>query len=91
MECPICLTHLSGTLATVGCCNKTLHIECLIKCMEMKLTCPFCRAEHESLHTIREHERIIMVPVPTKTNLLRDTFVCTVCLSIIGISVGWYF
>lgn len=78
MECPICLCDHAGTTATLGCCKQVLHIECLIKCMEMKLTCPFCRAEHQSLMTVRESNTIMVVPVERNQHFFRDAFLCVI-------------
>ena len=44
-ECPVCLTPLSGSLTTVGCCRKQFHTECILKCIEQKNECPMCRAK----------------------------------------------
>ena len=89
-ECPICFSNLHGTLATIGCCKKTLHIECLIKCMEMKLTCPFCRTEHQNLHTIHERERIIVMQDKSRT-VFRDCLLFTCATSIVGLSFFSYY
>ena len=67
-ECPICSDNLSGTLATLGCCKKVLHVECLIKCMKLRLACPMCRASHESLQMVQDTESQVLVPVAVRYN-----------------------
>ncbi len=53
-ECPICLSELSGTVTTVGCCKKQFHTECLLRCTQLKNECPMCRVR----------ECIVIVPEP---------------------------
>ena len=62
-DCPICAGPLTGTLATLGCCKKMLHVECLIKCMKIKLDCPMCRTRHESLRMVQDVESQVVGPV----------------------------
>jgi len=49
--------------------------------MEMKLTCPFCRAEHQSLHTVKENDRILVIPHPNG-NFFRNAFAVAVAMSV---------
>jgi hypothetical protein len=44
-ECPVCLSGLSGSITTVGCCKKKFHAECIIKCTKQKNMCPLCRTK----------------------------------------------
>jgi hypothetical protein len=92
-ECPICIEPLAGTLATLGCCGKVLHVECLIKCMKEKLTCPMCRARHESLRMVQDIESHVLVPVAVNLrnrNFFRDFFVLAFSVSVVTISCQYY-
>jgi len=88
-ECPICLDDLTGrTVTTLGCCRKTMHIECLIKCMQVKLECPMCRAAHENLQLVQQTERVF-ISVPTiNKKFFRDALLCTLTTSIVAMSVA---
>lgn len=92
-ECPICLDDLAGrTVTTLGCCHKTMHIECLIKCMQIKLECPMCRTRHENLQMVQQTERVfISVPTVSK-KFFRDALLCTLTTSIVAMSVSgtWF-
>ena len=92
-ECPICMEPLTGTLATLGCCHKVLHIECLIKCMKQKLSCPMCRTAHESLRVIQDTQTNVFVGIPDRNRkFYRDCFAGTVFTAVVGISLsGYYF
>lgn len=89
-ECPICLEDLAErTVSTLGCCRKTMHIECLIKCMQVKLECPMCRAPHENLQLVQQTERVF-ISVPTiNKKFFRDALLCTLTTSIVAMSVTW--
>jgi len=58
-ECPICLTTLAGAVTQTGCCQKTMHAKCYVKCMLVKSVCPMCRSPQESLEL-----QSVIVPVP---------------------------
>jgi hypothetical protein len=76
-ECPICIEPLAGTLTTLGCCGKVMHIECLINCMKIKLDCPMCRSRHENLRMVQDIESQVFVPVVVQlrnNNFFRNVF-----------------
>ena len=94
-ECPICTCELDGTLATLGCCKKIMHVECLVKCMKVKLSCPMCRAAHENLRMVQDVESQILVPVPVpvsvrNSHFFRDVFACSFCITIVILSTTHY-
>lgn len=88
-ECPICTEPLTGTIATMGCCKKVLHVECLINCMRQKLLCPMCRAEHESLRVVQNPETQVLIveSTPLNSKFFRNFFLATVAASIVCVSV----
>jgi uncharacterized protein YbaR (Trm112 family) len=92
-ECPICMESLTGTLATLGCCHKIMHVECLIKCMKQNLSCPMCRTVHESLSVVQDTQTNVFVGIPDRTRrVYRDCFAMTLLTSVVAISVsGYYF
>jgi hypothetical protein len=92
-ECPICTEPLNGTLATMGCCQKMMHVECLVRCMKEKLSCPMCRAEHDGLRVVQNQTTQIMVvqPPPPNTKFFRDFFLMTLATSIVIVSCGGYY
>jgi len=79
---------LSGNVATLGCCKKLMHMECLIKCMQMKLTCPMCRAEHESLKIVQQDNLFVNV-LPRNQNFFRDAFFYTTVTAILIVSISF--
>lgn len=79
---------LTGNVATLGCCKKLMHMECLIKCMQMKLTCPMCRAEHESLKIVQQDNLFVNV-LPRNQNFFREAFFYTAVTSIVIVSVSF--
>jgi len=86
-ECPICTEPLSGNIATLGCCSKLMHVECLVKCMKVRLTCPMCRANHESLNIVQNTETTVFVNSPPKnTTLFRNAFMFMALTSTIIVS-----
>jgi hypothetical protein len=92
-DCPICTDPLVGSLAIIGCCKKTMHVECLVKCMKEKLSCPMCRAHHESLRMVQDVESQVLVPVfyQRNQNLFRNIFTFTFCVAIVIISTTHYY
>jgi hypothetical protein len=89
-ECPICTDPLTGTLATLGCCRKVLHVECLVRCMKQKLDCPLCRARHENLRLVQDVESQVLVPVAVRyrnIEFLKNVFLFTIAVTIVTISV----
>jgi Ring finger domain len=92
-ECPICTEPLSGTLATLGCCGKVLHVECFVKCMKVKLDCPMCRARHDNLRMVQDVESQVLVPVAVEyrnKNVFRELFTFTLVTSVITLSCLYY-
>ena len=90
MECPICLEPLTGTISTLGCCKQDMQIECLIQCMKMKLTCPLCRAEHQSLRMIQNNNVVINThPLNLNRHFFRDSFIFTFIISAAAISISY--
>lgn len=79
---------LSGNVVTLGCCKKLMHIECLIKCMQMKLTCPMCRAEHESLKIVQQDNLFVNV-LPRNQHFFRDAFFYTTVTTILIVSISF--
>lgn len=91
-DCPICTEPLTGTLATLGCCNKVLHVECLIKCMKVKLDCPMCRARHENLRMVQDVESQVIVPLAVQfrnKNVYREIFIFTLVTAIVTLSLEY--
>ena len=63
-ECPVCLEPLAGTVVHLGCCRKSVHIQCYTT------KCPLCRAElPEPIHAQPPPQHII-VPVPVEIHPL---------------------
>jgi len=87
-ECPICTDELTGSTVNLGCCKKSMHVECLIKCMKQKLNCPMCRAHHESLRIVQDVESQVFVPIQVNRNknFFRDFVVLTLATSIFVVS-----
>lgn len=89
-ECPICTDPLTGTLATLGCCRKVLHVECLVRCMKQKLDCPLCRARHENLRLVQDVESQVLVPVAVRyrnKEFFKNVFLFIIAVTIVTISV----
>jgi hypothetical protein len=89
-ECPICTEPLIGTLATLGCCKKIIHVECLVKCMKQKLDCPMCRARHENLRLVQDVESQVLVPVAVQynnNNFVRNFFAIVLTSAVIIVSI----
>ena len=89
-ECPICTEPLIGTLATLGCCKKIIHVECLVKCMKQKLDCPMCRARHENLRLVQDVESQVLVPVAVQynnNNFFRNFFAIVLTSAVIIVSI----
>ena len=92
-ECPICAEPLTGTLATLGCCGKVLHVECFVRCMKVKLDCPMCRARHENLRMVQDVESQVFVPVAVQyrnKNVFRELFTFTLVTSVVTLSCLYY-
>ena len=92
-ECPICTDPLTGSVATLGCCKKVLHVECLVKCMKQNLNCPMCRARHESLRMVQDVESQVLVPVAVtyrNKHVFRELFTFTLVTSVITLSLLYY-
>ena len=53
MDCCVCLETLGNTNVTTTPCGHTFCFSCLMKCMDLKNTCPYCRTN------LREEEDII--------------------------------
>jgi hypothetical protein len=91
-ECPICIEPLTGTLATLGCCSKVMHVECFIKCMKMKLDCPMCRSRHENLRMVQDIESQVFVPVAIQLrniNFFRNVFLTSIIATIMLLTVKY--
>ena len=45
MECPICFEEFENKkkIVTVDCCKQKIHLLCLMKCVDLNQSCPFCR------------------------------------------------
>jgi hypothetical protein len=77
---------LSDTIATLGCCKKVMHIECLIKCMKQRLACPMCRTHHGSLSLVRDVESQVLVPVPVpqkNKNVFLSVLTATILMTLV--------
>jgi hypothetical protein len=76
-ECPVCLSPLSGTITTVGCCKKQFHTQCLLKCTDQKNECPMCRAKD----VIEKYQEVV-VQVPEEEHVYRKGlyWVCSVSM-----------
>jgi hypothetical protein len=92
-ECPICTEELTGTLATLGCCQKVMHVECLVKCMKINLNCPMCRTTHESLRMVQDVESNNMLIMVQNRNqhFFRNMFMCTFVATILILSFEKYY
>lgn len=89
MECPICLSEMSGeNTVQVHCCRKTFHLECIVKCFSTKLECPMCRAPHTSISTQVVENKMVLVQ--NNQNFFRNSFMATIVLSIVTVSLGQY-
>ena len=89
-DCPICMEPLTGTLATLGCCQKVLHVECLVKCMQQKLNCPLCRARHEGMRMVQDVESQVLVPVGIRYrnhDVFKNIFVFSFLTTLIVLSI----
>jgi hypothetical protein len=93
-DCPICLESLQGSIATIGCCKQSMHLECLVKCMKQNLHCPLCRSLHESLRMVQDVESQVLVPVSLEIrnkNFFRNMFMGTVVGTILVLSFEKYY
>jgi Ring finger domain len=91
-ECPICTDPLAGSVVTLGCCKKVMHLECIVKCMKQNLDCPMCRTRHESLRMVQDIESQVLVPVlvPYRNkNFFRNAFFATIATTILIISIEY--
>jgi hypothetical protein len=91
-ECPICLENLTDTLTTLGCCQKTFHLQCIVKCLKSKLECPMCRAHHVNLNIVQDVESQVMVPVriyysDKNKNVFKNFFLGTIVVTVMIISI----
>ena len=73
-ECPVCLSPLSGTITTVGCCKKQFHTQCLLKCTDQKNECPMCRAGN----VIEKYQEVV-VPVTDEEHVYRKNILYWMC------------
>jgi len=88
--CPICTEPLTGTLATLGCCKKMLHVECLIKCMKIKLDCPMCRTRHESLRMVQDVEsQVIRIHPLVRQHAVTKTSIMALATMAIFMGLFW--
>lgn len=86
-ECPICLLEMKPEdVSQVGCCRKTFHLECIVKCFSAKLECPMCRAEYSSLSTHRVETKLVIVQ--KNKDFFKNAFVGTVAMSVLIVSLG---
>jgi predicted transporter len=60
-ECPICLTNLNTTITVTGCCQKSFHTECYLKCMKQKAECPLCRSSDYVIKMENELPQIVIM------------------------------
>ena len=59
-DCPICYEEISGTVTHMGCCRKSMHAACYVKCMVRKTECPMCRADqHFEIESESEPEEVV--------------------------------
>jgi len=92
-ECPICADSLQGSIVSLGCCKKMIHLECIIKCMKLKLDCPMCRYRHESLRIVHDPESQILVTIDTQfrnRNFFRTVFIGTTGITLLALSMWSY-
>lgn len=57
-ECPVCLESLTGTVVHMGCCRKSVHIQCYVT------QCPLCRAELPVPIHAQAPPQHVIIPVP---------------------------
>ena len=79
-ECPICLSPLSGTVTTVGCCKKQFHTGCILKCAQTKNECPMCRVR----------DCIVYVPEPEPEQVLIEYDRSRIVKSVLGTVAGCF-
>lgn len=44
-ECPICMDSVENTNNCILTCGHRFHMECMLKALERKNSCPLCRSE----------------------------------------------
>lgn len=88
-ECPICMNNLDKNNIIIGCCNKSLHIECFMKCILLNNLCPFCRKEY-ILNDIKLKDNVTDTVIPiqnidtdTVTTMNQNIFQCNNVLLLI--------
>lgn len=59
-ECPVCLEPLTGTVVNMGCCRKSVHIQCYVT------QCPLCRAELPLPVHAQAPPQHVIIPVPVE-------------------------
>jgi len=75
-ECPICLDELSTSqIAILDCCKKEIHVNCLVRCMSQSMTCPMCRARHQSLQCVPDVESQVLIVSPPRNDQFFKSFV----------------
>lgn len=67
-ECPICLTTLGNTITVSGCCKKSFHTECYIKCAQQSEMCPLCRSSEHTVRITNETTPLIVLQQPPPEN-----------------------
>ena len=55
-DCPVCLEPLTGTIVTMACCRKQVHIQCYLP------RCPMCRADLPSAPAQPTQHVILQMP-----------------------------
>lgn len=89
-DCPICTDPLVGNVATLGCCKKIMHVECLVKCMSLNLSCPMCRTRHESLSFVQNAPTpIVVVNGIRNKEFFRNFFVGTIASTVLFVSLNY--
>lgn len=90
-ECPICTDPLVGNVATLGCCNKVMHVECLVKCMSINLSCPMCRTIHDSLSFVQNTPNpTVLVDINNRNKyFFRNWFIGSVASSILIVYLNY--
>ena len=87
-ECPICLSPLSGSITTVGCCKKQFHAGCILRCTKTKNECPMCRVK-ECIIEIPEETVVVLVPQEDRHTVARKALsvLLVLCIGIATIKV----
>jgi len=81
-ECPICLTNLNNTITITGCCQKSFHTDCYLKCMKQKAECPLCRSSDYVIKMENELPQIVIMNEQPRHKITHIVSLITFCFVI---------